>query len=828
MREAIVHDLSSAIRQLRRRPGFALLIVLILGLSIGANTAIFSIADSLLLRPLPVREPDRLVLVVDQGVPTWGYRAWRDFSSRPELFDGSFAWDDDRLNLNPGGQADYVEGLYASGGIFRALGISAILGRTFDESDDLEGGGLEGPVALVSHGFWQRRFGGSPDVIGRSLTIERVSFTIIGVTPATFFGPEVGRTFDVILPLGTEPLIRGRASVFVLPNRAGLGIMARLKPGQTLEAATQTLRAIEPAERGEMKPASWDAERMAEYARQPWKLEPAARGHSSMRASTQEPLTVLMFVVALVLLIACANVANLMLARATSRRHELSVRRGLGASGFRLARQFLVESLLLAGAGAALGLVLARFGSHLLVDQWSSMTSTVFIDLPLDGRVLGFSAAAAVGTALLFGTVPALRAARVQAGEALKEEGPVLAGRRRTGLGNALVVTQVALSLVLVVAAGLFVQTFSALATLDVGFDRSRILVATIEATNSQARPTERLEVLEEIRRSVASIPGVAHTAAGLETPIDPTGSWGLPVSLADGPPMAEEDPWIHTNYVTTDWLATYGTELVAGRDFTESDGFHTPLVAIVNEAFVRQYLGGRSALGTRIRSRQLETPVEIVGIAEDVVYYSQRSPASPMIYLPLSEMSKGLFAHTPPWPLSVSIRAENGPPSMLVRRVAATIGRIDPAFVLTVRPLSNQVNAKLVQERFLAILSSCFGALALLIAGLGLFAMTSYAVAQRRAEVGIRMALGAAPDAVVRLVLRRVALLVGLGVVIGGAVSLWAAPFAETFLFGLEPRDPATFITATLTLAVVGAVAGWWPARSASRTDPKSALRTG
>lgn len=825
--DALLRDLSHAIRQFRRNPRFALLVVLILALGIGANTAIFSIADSLLLKTLPVREPDRLALLSDESMwPSWTYRLWREIRNRPGLFAGSFAWDADRLVLDSGGQTDPVEGLFASGEIFRVLGVTPVLGRAFTEADDQRGGGPEGPVALVSYGFWQRRYGGATDVIGRSVMIERVPFTIIGVTPASFFGPEVGRTFDVIVPLGTEALVRRRASLYVLPNRGGLRIMVRLRPGQNVEEATQTLNAVKPSILRATMLESWNAEQRSRYMPEPWTVVAAAKGSSSLRTSSQQPLTVLMFVVVLVLFLACANVANLMLARATARRHELSVRRGLGASRFRLARQFLVESLLLAGVGAALGLALARWGSRLLVAQLSSMASTVFLDLPLDWRVLGFSAAAAVGTALLSGTAPALSVTRVQAAEALKQGGPAVAGRRRAGLGNVLVVAQVALSLVLVVAAGLFVRTFSSLATLDVGFDRNRVLVVRVDTVNSEVQPTERLEVIGQIRQAVASIPGAALSAVGMGSPIGPDGIWMHRVDLTEGPSIPEEESWIYANYVTPDWFATYGTRVLAGRDFTHSDGAQSPLVAIVNEAFVRRFLDGRNPLGSNIRSENLGVSVEIVGMVEDVVYRSQRDPMTPMLYLPLAEKSKAGFQHDPPWPLSVSIRAEGGSPTMLVRSAEAAIRRIDPDFSLAARPISDHVDSRLVQERFLAILSSCFGALALLLAGLGLFATTSYAVAQRRAEVGIRMALGAAPGAVVRLVLRRVALLVGLGVVIGGVFSLWAAPLTRTLLFSLEPRDPVTFIAASGVLAMVGALAGWMPAWRAARIDPNTALR--
>jgi hypothetical protein len=310
-----------------------------------------------------------------------------------------------------------------------------------------------------------------------------------------------------------------------------------------------------------------------------------------------------------------------------------------------------------------------------------------------------------------------------------------------------------------------------------------------------------------------------------MATPVSLSGVWMLEVAVAERPVGEGDTQWIYANYVTPGWFETLGTRLIAGRGFTPSDGEHTPLVAIVNEAFVDRFLDGRSPLESSIRSESLGASLQIVGMVEDVVYRSQREPMAPMVYLPLAEMSKEAFAHNPPWPVSVGIRTEAGSPAALTRSVVTALNRIDPDFSLSVRPISDQADSKLVQERFLAILSSAFGVLALLIAGLGLFAMTSYAVAQRRAEVGIRMVMGAAPEDVVWLVLRRVGLLVGLGVAFGGALSFWAAPLIQSLLFGLEPRDPLTFVGAAAILVVVGALAGWLPARSASRTDPKTTL---
>ena len=486
-----MQDLRDAFRALKATPVVTLVAILSLALGIGANTAIFSILDSLMLRTLPVKEPQRLVLLGegDAARTSWTNPIWEQVRERQRLFDGAFVWWSTRFNLAQGGPTELVDGLWASGGLFDVLGVPAILGRTFTEADDRRGGGPDGPVAVISYNFWQRRFGGAADAIGRSLTVERVPFTIVGVAPPDFFGVDVGRTFDVAIPIGTEPLIRGKESSLDGRSYWWLNVMIRLKAGQSLEAANSAIRGVQPQIREATMPQDWRPQDKDGYLKEGFSLIPAATGGSGLRQRYRLPLTTIMVVVGLVLLIACANIANLLLARATARRHELSVRVALGASRMRIARQLLSESLLLSGMGAAIGLLFAQWGSRLLVRQLSTSTNTVFLDLSLDWRVLGFTAGVAIATAVLFGMAPALRGTRVQPNDALKSQGRGVVGDGRLGLGNVLVVLQVALSLVLIVAAGLFVRTFSSLASLNPGFDRRPILVASLNAQRAQLEP---------------------------------------------------------------------------------------------------------------------------------------------------------------------------------------------------------------------------------------------------------------------------------------------------------------------------------------------------
>ena len=819
--ERLIQDVRYGYRALRGTPVVSTVAILSLALGIGANTAIFSVLDTLLLRSLPVDAPRQLVLLADEtGRRThWTNPIWEQLRDRPELFDGAFAVSSTRFNLARRGETEFVDGLWASGTMFDVLGVPAILGRTFTEQDDRPGGGPDGPVAVISYGFWQRRFGGATDAIGRSLTVERVPFTIVGVAPPQFFGVDVGRTFDVALPIGTVTLIRGARA---LEQRSSwwLRVMFRLKPGQTAEAGTVSLRPLQPLIREATLPNDWHPGELQHFLETAFRLEPAANGGSSLRERYQRPLTTIMVVVGLVLLIASANLANLLLARASARRHELSLRIALGASRLRIARQLLTESLLLSTAGALLGLLLAQWGSRVLVRQLSTVTNTVFLDLSLDWRILGFTAAVAVATAVLFGTAPAVRGTRLQPNDALKGQGRSVVGDGPRSLGHMLVVVQIALSLVLLVAAGLFTRTFASLANLDLGFDSRPIVVAAVEVPSARIEPAKRPELFRRLLEAAAAIPGVSSAALSAKTPVS-NNMWNNLIELPDGPPMPASERLTHFNMLSVGWFQTYGTPMLAGRDFTSADAPGAPPVAIVNETFAKRFTGGRNPVGTRVRQPHNVTRV-IVGYVRDAVYESLRDPVLPTLYISYGQETQL------PSSTSVSVRAAGGSPALLTKPLAAALGQVHGDLIITFSPLADQVDAKLTQERIVAVLSAFFGGLALLLAGLGLYGVTSYAVSRRRTEIGIRMALGAAPGAVIAIVLRRAAILVGIGLVAGTAVSLWASRFVSPLLFGLQPRDPLTLVAAIVLLATIGTLAGWLPARRASRIDPARILREG
>ena len=826
-----MHDLRLALRSLRAAPVVTAVAIASLALGIGANTAIFSIVDSLLLRALPVKEPQRLTLVDDEPgarrgfVSSWTNPIWEQIRARRDLFAGVCAYSTGRFNLSAGGETQFVDGLWASGGLFETLGVPAILGRTLNDTDDVRGGGPDGPVAVISYAFWQRHFGGAADAIGRPLTVERIPFTVVGVTPPDFFGPDVGRTFDVILPIGAEPLVRGRESFLDARSTWWLTLMARTKPGQSAEAATAALRGVQKQIREATLPPDWRPADLDGYLKDPFALVPAATGNSFLRLRYQRPLLTIMVVVALVLLIACANIANLLLARATARRHEWSVRLALGASRWRLTRLLLTESLLLAAGGAALGVAIARAVSRLIVGLLSTSTNTVFLDLTLDWRVLAFTSAVAVVTALLFGTAPAFRAAAAAPIDALKEHGRTAAGGRAR-IADGLVIAQVALSVVLVVAAGLFMRTFGALANLHLGFDSDRVLLVNVNAQRTEIPPSERLATWERIRQQVAAVPGVASAAVSFVTPVSGM-TWNNRIAVSDAVDLPERQRQSNFNAVTAGWFTTFGTPILAGRDVRESDRKGAAPVILVNQAFAKKFFNGASPIGHTVviaaGTPYAEPPRQIIGLVADAVYRSLRDPIPPTMYIPIAQVND---VRPPPPSVGIAVRATAGSPALLARSVGEAVGRVNRDLALTYRPLAEQVNASLTQERLVAMLSGFFGGLALLLAALGLYGVTSYAVTRRRTELGIRMALGAPPTGVIRLVLTRVTLLVVVGVLAGTAASVWLSKFVETLLFGLQPHDPATLAAASIVLAGVGAVAGWLPAHRASRIDPAAVLR--
>ena len=825
-------DLRDAFRALRATPVVTTVAVLSLALGIGANTAIFSLVNALMLRSLPVQEPQQLVQVLAGTTRTsWSNPLWEQLRERDQaLFAGAFAYSQQRFNLARGGEVKPAAGIMASGRFFQVLGVPAILGRTFTPDNDIRTGtGIENrQVAVIGYCFWQRQYGGAADAIGKTIELDLVPFTIIGVTPPEFTGVDHGSQFDIAIPLAAEPLMRG-ATESAMDQRSWwwMRVMARLKPGDSMDRATAALRGVQPQMREATLPPNYRPRDLPNYLKEAFTLRAAAGGPNSLGRQYKDPLYIIMAVVALVLLIACANIANLLLARANARRHELSVRVALGASRWRIARQLLAESALLSACGTVLGLLFAQWGARLLVLEMSGDSTAKALDIGLDWRVLAFTVGIATTTALLFGIVPALRSTRVAPNEAIKEQGRSIVGEARFGFGSLLVVAQVALSLVLIVGAGLFMRTFSTLSNVRLGFEPDPILIVNAGAKRSQVAVSDRPNLYERLRQAAAAVPGVRSAALQNITPLT-NSSWDTLIENPEGLSLPENERAVHVNEISAGFFATYDTPLLAGRDFSAQDARTAPPVVIVNEAFAKKYFGGASPIGRTVRNDPSpgENPQrkEIVGMVRDAVYESLRDAIPPTIYVHTAQSER-------PGPgTTIAVRAASGSPALLTRSLAAALTAVDGDVTLSFKPFKDTVRAATSQERVIAMLSAFFGGLALLLAGLGLYGVMSYAVSRRRTEIGIRMALGAGPAGAVRLVLGRVATLVGLGVVAGTALSLWAAKYlsASSLIFGLQPRDPATLLTAALVLTAIGALAGYLPARRASRIDPARVLREG
>lgn len=835
--ESWVRDLGYALRQLRRSPGVSAVAIVSLALGIGANTAIFSIVNGLIVRTLPVPDPQRLAAlsIGDDAInrvdgSRWSYAFWQAFREQGKPFAGSLAWSSARLRLSSRGEVDPIDGVLVDGAFFSTLGVPALIGRTLGPSDDVPGGGSDGgPVAMISHRFWQRRFGGASDIVGKPLVLQRTTFTVVGVTPPFFTGLEIGESFDVALSLSAEPLIRGSQSFLNPPfDRLNywLRIGVRLQPGQSIEQGSSTVRGLQPELREAAFPHQFPQLKET-FLREPLSLVPAATGLSRLREIYRRPLAILLVVVALVLLLACVNVANLLLARATTRSHELAVRVALGATRWRVARQLLLESLLLTTLGTVAGVLLATWAARALVAQFSTTATTVALDVTLDSRVLAMTIVAALVTTILCGTAPALRVRRASPIDALRDWTRV-PGDRRSGVSSTLLAVQVALSLILVVGTGLFVGTFARLSQVPLGFDRDRVLLINANASQAGVRSEDRASLFQRLVDAVGTVAGVAHAAASTSSPVSATDA-PVTVAVIGDANDAQESRQAKSVFVTPGWFATYGVPVRAGRDVALQDAKGTLPVMLVNDAFVTRFFPGRSPLGESaaislgVRGELALGSRTIVGVVGNAVYRSLRDPAPPTVYFPLAQWDY-------PVPMSsfiaIGVRAATVPPTALSRDVSEALAAIEPRLALTVRPLADQVHQSVQQEQLLAALSTLFGMIALFLAGIGLYGVTNASVAQRRAEIGIRVAVGASAADLVRLLLSRVLTPVGVGVVIGAGLSVWLSRFVTALLYGVTPGDPATIVGAAIVLVAVALCAAWVPARRALRIDPAEVLR--
>ncbi len=834
--ESAAADVRYALRALRSSPGFALVVILSLALGIGANTAIFSLIDAVVLQSLPVKDPQQLLDITtggessrqgeshgNSGNPIFTNPIWEQIRDGvgKSVFSGVFAYGDTRFDLSDGGLVRYANGNWVSGDFFSTLGVhpSPGGGRLLQSSDDHRGCA---PVAVVSDGFAQRELGGVRSAVGRAISLDGHPFDVVGVAAPSFFGMEVGRSVDVYVPLCTQPIFRGPG---VLDARSNwyLTIVGRPVPGLSEAQVRAALAAHSPGIFAATLPPNWRTVDQDDYLKMTLGAGPAAGGLSDLRDRYEHALYMLMVVVGVVLVIACANIANLLLARAAARQREIAVRLAIGSSRGRLVRQLLTESLLLSLVGAGAGLLFARWASRLLVRYLSTGSSSgIWLDLGIDGRVLAFTVAVSVVTGVLFGVAPAWRAVRVDPQEAMKAGGRgVVHGEGRQRMGKALVVGQVALSLLLVMAAALLLGSFRKLTTLDPGFRREGVLLARLDFGNAGYAGPQLLAAQNELLRRARELRGVRSASTSLTTPIGRM-SWNDALVVPGYTPGGMRDALAFFNRVSDGYFATLGTDLVAGRDFAPDDQGRSGPVAIVNESMARHFFREVNPIGrtfTVQRGDSVGAEMEIVGVVRDAKYQSLTEENQPIVYLPFGAGS------APEKYINLELRSD-GSLTALSGAVQELVTSMNPAISFDLTTLQAQVSASLTRPRLLATLSGFFGALALLLAIIGLYGTLSYGVARRRNEIGIRLALGAGRERVMRMVVSEAGRLVLLGTVVGLLLALATTRFVASFLYGLEAADPAMLGLSACVLGGAAMAAALVPAWRASRLDPVEALR--
>jgi putative ABC transport system permease protein len=822
MVETAIQDLCYGLRMIRKNPGFTAVAVLSIALGIGANTAIFSLIYALMLRWLPVPNPSELMRVttVIQGKPSdsFSYLVIKALADRKDLFANLGGFSGNSFTVGPPSAPVFTPGAFVSGGFFPALELQPIAGRLLGPEDDMPGAPL---AAVISDGYWERRFQRDPRAIGGTLQVEGRAVAIVGVTPPGFTGATVGEIADLTMTFQALPQLD--------PNRAGLlgagnqfnRILARLAPGLSVEEARSRLKVIWPTMASVSVSPNAPAKRREAMLASTLDLVPGGTGWTYLRGQYSKPLYILMCISSLVLLVACANVANLLLARSTARRREIAIRLAIGAGRGRVIRQLLMESLLLASLGAAVGLCFAGLGSRFLLQSVSGGSRPIPLDVGLNGEVLGFTIAIAVFVALLFGLAPAFRA--TSAGPA-----PVLKSREHTSslsggrLAPSLVSGQVALSLLLMIGAGLFIQTLRNLQAIDPGFRHHGVLMLSVDGrrlVKSGAQSDARLPAFyREGLEAIAHLNGVQAVSLSNFTPVS-GGFWSQSV-LVNGQHISDEEPPFFA--VSPGYFAALGIPLVAGRDFTNRDVLGAMPVVIVNEEFVRRFMPGGHPLGQRVSAADSRfwKNMEIVGITANSVPYSLREPPRPCVFVPFFQQSPERMGFgTYEIKAAGSLGAVSPAAEEIMRSRA-------PGLPLKVVSFTAQVEDSIRREILMAQLAGFFGVLSLVLAAVGFYGLLAYMVTQRTSEIGIRMALGAQRRQVVSMVLAGALRLLTVGVLLGLCAAWWTSRLLTTMLYGLEPTDPITIATSVVVLTAAALVAGFLPAHRAARVEPMVALK--
>jgi predicted permease len=843
--EHLLQDLRYGLRQMRRAPAFTATILLILALGIGAVTAVFSLINAALIRMLPVQNPERLVQfkTISPSFPVndaFSYPTYKALRTQTPVLDGALAFRRlHNVDFEVDGRSSLAEGQVVSGNYFSLLGVRAALGRTLQSADESVAG--QNAVAVISYDYWRSRFALDPGIVGKKILLNNAAFTVIGVTEPEFDGLQPGAHIDVSVPLTTELLVNPgfaaagtRYDVLTAPYRNWLYVMGHLRPGIARE---QAAAGLQPVFAQSMRAA---AEGLADapYVRQAFlqlrlQLDPAGQGLSSLREQFSRPLWIVMAIVGFLLLIACANVAGLLLARAHAREREIAVRCAIGAGAGRILRQLMTESLLLALAGAALGMALAWIGSRALLAFMQHGRNPVTLRIHPDPAVLVFALSVTLLTAMVFGAIPAWRAAHSDPAYGLAP------GRRIAGdaigrhrFGKSLIILQVALSLVLLAAAGLLTRTLANLSSFYPGFNRDRVLLFSVDPTiigyklsavRSHTGGSDNvLPLYEQLLARIRAIPGVRSASLSVHTPLSTNVSdtsvrvQGTPAANGSDLTSVDVEP------VGPDYFATLQTPLLRGREFTADDRSGTPEVAIVNQSMARHYFGDADPLGRLISIplyRGDSSWMRIVGEVRDVKVHDLREPATLMLYVPMLQAPEGAA--------TFEIRTAVDPASIQTAALAAvqSIDRRLPVY--GVKTLNDQFADSMVEERLVASLSSAFGLLALLLTGVGLYGLAAYGVNRRVSEIGVRMALGAQRSRITRMILRETLFLVGCGMVLGMPAAALASRLVASQLFGVRPGDPLTFTLICVLMAIMSIAATYLPARRAASIDPMQALRS-
>jgi predicted permease len=830
--EHLVQDLRYGLRMAWKNPAFAAVAILTLALGIGANTAIFSLINAALLKMLPVAHPERLVTIGCSADDVFPYPAYKQLRDRNQVFSGVLAFRRfENFDLEMDGHAGLAKGQVVSGNYYSVLGVNAILGRTIAPDDDrVEGGG---PVAVISYDYWAKRFNRDANAVGRKIEINGSPFTLIGVTPPDFFGLVPGSPIDVTIPICMVAQVRPEwavagtpYSVLSAPFRNWLYLMARLGPGV---AEQQALANADPIYRHSMREAAdgmgglpFNSPRVREmYLQFRLRLEPGGRGLATLRPQFSRPLLILMAVVGLLLFICCANVANLMLARASVRQREIAVRIALGAGRRRLVRQLITESALLALAGGAAGLLLAVWATSSLVALMSHASSPISLSAHPDARVLAFTALVSFFTAILFGLVPAMRTTEPTV-SGLKESGRILGGTRpQSRLGKALVVSQVALSLVLLVGAGLLVRSLRNLRDFYPGFNAQHVLLVSMNPSLVRYKEEQVVRLYQRLMAEIKAFPGVRSASFSDFSPLAQRLSFTMPTVEGYTPRPGETTP-VMLNIIGPEYFKALETPVLLGREFTQADAAGAVKVGIINQAMARHFFGDANPIGRRFSIpgyRADSSWLEIVGVIQDAKYQNLRDQAPPQAYIPFLQSPESGY-------VTIEVRASTEP-SNLAAGVRRIIQRADSRLpVFDVKTLTEQVDESLVEDRLVASFSSLFGVLALLLAAVGLYGVMAHAVSRRSNEIGVRMALGAQPRQILEMVLRETLWLVSLGVAIGIPIAMGASRLIRSELYGLRATDPLTILMMTALMLFVAGLAGYLPARRATKVDPMAALR--